>query len=185
MGDRLAKLIPAELDDAQRVLYDAITGGPRASGTQHFPLTDANGGLEGPFNAMLLSPAVGGPLQALGAALRYHSNLPDDMREIAILVVAQVWDCEFERYAHEAIARSIGLDEPVLAALREGRFTDLDPADRRLVATTTAALAGPGDLDDQQFAAARDLLGPPGLFDLTTLVGYYATLALQLRVLRA
>jgi 4-carboxymuconolactone decarboxylase len=183
-NDRVARLLPAELDGAQRALYDVITGGPRARGAQHFALTDAAGGLVGPFNAMLLSPAVGGPLQALGAALRYSSGLDDETREIAVLVVAQVWDSAFERHAHEAIARAAGLGEPVLAAVREGRFADLPTASQRLVAATTAALAGPGDLDDEQYAAACDLLGADGLFELMTLVGYYATLALQLRVLR-
>src|SRR5580698_7913173 len=99
---RLAKLSPAELDEQQRALYDAIATGPRASGPRHFALTDADGGLEGPFNAMLLSPPVGSALQALGAAVRYGSGFDNRDREIAILVVAHAWNCAFEVYAHEA-----------------------------------------------------------------------------------
>jgi 4-carboxymuconolactone decarboxylase len=41
-----------------------------------------------------------------------------------------------------------------------------------------------GDLDDAEYAEAAAELGPDGLFELLTLVGYYATLALQLRVFR-
>jgi 4-carboxymuconolactone decarboxylase len=41
-----------------------------------------------------------------------------------------------------------------------------------------------GDLDDAQYAGAVAQLGEAGVFELTTLVGYYATLALQLRVFR-
>ena len=53
-----------------------------------------------------------------------------------------------------------------------------------VVARTTAALAARGDLDDAEYLAAAAELGPDGLFELLTLVGYYATLALQLRVFR-
>jgi 4-carboxymuconolactone decarboxylase len=136
-GARIPKLPPAELDDEQRALYDAIAGGRRAQGRQLFRLSDADGCLEGPFNAFLLQPRLGSALQALGAAVRYETALDDRSREIAILVVAAHWHSDFERYAHEAVARE---------------------------------------------AAAE--LGADGLFELLTLVGYYATLALQLRVFR-
>jgi 4-carboxymuconolactone decarboxylase len=46
------------------------------------------------------------------------------------------------------------------------------------------ALVQDGDLDDGQYAEAVAALGEAGVFELTTLVGYYATLALQLRVFR-
>jgi 4-carboxymuconolactone decarboxylase len=53
-----------------------------------------------------------------------------------------------------------------------------------VVARTVAALAARGDLSDAEYREAVDHLGTPGLFELLTLVGYYATLALQLRVFR-
>jgi hypothetical protein len=53
-----------------------------------------------------------------------------------------------------------------------------------VVARTAAALAAHGDLDDAEYCEAAAELGPDGLFELLTLVGYYATLALQLRVFR-
>ena len=52
-----------------------------------------------------------------------------------------------------------------------------------MVARTAAALAARGDLDDAEYREAGQL-GADGLFELLTLVGYYATLALQLRVFR-
>ncbi len=178
---RLAKLSPTELDEQQRALYDAIASGPRARGPQLFALTDADGGLEGPFNAMLLSPPVGGALQALGSAVRYGSGFANRDREIAILVVAHAWNCEFEVYAHEAVGRAAGLSDGELAALRTAEYEQL-PEHDRLIASTSAALAVRSELSDAEFSAARDALGLRLLFELTTLVGYYATLALQLRV---
>ena len=204
-GARLPKLAPSALDDEQRALYDAITGGRRAQGPQVFRLADPEGRLEGPFNAFLLQPRLGSALQALGSSVRYDTGLGDRCREIAILVVAAHWRSDFEWYAHEAVARSVGLTDAELAAVREGRYTKPAGAgDGRytepdavqdgsraalagreaLVARTVAALLTRGDLEDAEYREAVEHLGPAGLFELLTLVGYYATLALQLRVFR-
>jgi 4-carboxymuconolactone decarboxylase len=168
----------------QRALYNEIAGGPRAAGPQAFALLDLDGQLAGPFNAMLLSPHLGGALQALGSAVRYQTALSGRGRELAILAVAYAWDSDFERYAHEAVGRSAGLTDDDLAAVREARFSALADPGERAVAATAHALASRGDLDDAEYAAAREALGEPLLFELSTLVGYYATLALQLRIFR-
>ncbi len=184
MTARIAKLLPAELSLEQRATYDAIAGGRRAGGPQLFRLTDDQGGLEGPFNAFLLQPRLGEALQAVGSAVRYETALSDRAREIAILVVARQWDSAFEWYAHEAVGRHVGLTDDELAAIRELRW-DAFAGDEQVVARATHLLAAAGgDLDDAAYAAAVAALGADGLFELLTLVGYYATLALQLRVFR-
>jgi 4-carboxymuconolactone decarboxylase len=206
-GARIPKLAPSALDTEQRSLYDAIAGGRRAQGPQLFRLTDEAGRLEGPFNAFLLQPRLGAALQALGASVRYDTGLDDRCREIAILTVAAHWRSDFEWYAHEAVARAAGLTTPELAAIRaapapdasdlDGRSADATAPDatapdapatlsglEAVVARTTTALLTRGDLTDPEYRTATDHLGPDGLFELLTLVGYYATLALQLRVFR-
>lgn len=183
-GPRLAKLEPGALSAEQRELYASITGGPRARGPRAFALTDEQGRLEGPFNAMLLSPATGTALQELGSAVRYRTAFSDREREIAILVVARHWDSGFERYAHEAVGRVAGLTEQELAALRAAEYDIFEAESERCVAESAHALAAAGDLDDAAHGRCRRLFGDEGLFELTTLVGYYATLALQLRVFR-
>ena len=185
---RLDALVPEELDDEQLALYRAITDGPRGAGPQRFRLVDADGALAGPFNAFLLRPVLGDRLQALGASIRYSTSLSDRDREISILVVAAQWRSEFEQHAHEAIGRAVGLTEPEIAAIRQGPAADTatnwpDPADLMIV-RVVRALAAAGDLDDETYEAAVDRVGEAGLFELLTVVGYYATLALQLRVFR-
>ncbi|GAA3659825.1 carboxymuconolactone decarboxylase family protein [Nonomuraea antimicrobica] len=172
---RLRRTPPHDLDPEARALYDEITSGPRG----RF-MVDAAGGLTGPFNAMLLSPPVGHPLQELGAAVRYRSSLTDRARELAILVVAGHHDSAFERAAHEPIARDLGFTDDQLQALRDGTPPHLDDPAEAAVHAVTRALVTEGDLGDDEYA----LLGERALFELTTLVGYYATLALQLRVFR-
>jgi 4-carboxymuconolactone decarboxylase len=178
---RLRGLRPEQLTDAQKALYDRITGGPRAAGPRLFPLADAEGRLAGPFGAMLLTPAIGEALQELGSAVRYRGALPDRSREIAILVVAHHWRSAFEVQAHEAVGRAAGLDDEEIAALRDERHDELP---ERLVADTAYALAARGDLDDAEYVRAVEAIGEDGLFELSTLVGYYATLALQMRIFR-
>ena len=180
---RIPKLEPSALDDDQRSLYDAIAGGRRAQGPQLFQLADSQGRLEGPFNAFLLQPRLGSALQALGSSVRYDTALDDRCREIAILVVAAHWRSDFEWYAHEAVARSVGLYDRELAAIQEGRHSALTGREA-VVARTVAALVTRGDLDDAQYREAVSQVGTAGVFELLTLVGYYATLALQLRVFR-
>ena len=182
-GPRIPKLDPSALDDDQRSLYDAIAGGRRAQGPQLFRLADSAGRLEGPFNAFLLQPRLGSALQALGSSVRYDTGLDDRCREIAILVVAAHWRSAFEWYAHEAVGRSAGLGDAELAAVRDGRHAALAGREA-VVARTVAALVTRGDLDDAEYREAVDHVGRAGLFELLTLVGYYATLALQLRVFR-
>ena len=182
-GARIPKLPPSALDDEQRSLYDAIAGGRRAQGRQLFRLADEEGRLEGPFNAFLLQPRLGSALQALGSSVRYDTGLDDRCREIAILVVAAHWRSDFEWYAHEAVGRAAGLDDAALAAVRDGRHAALAGREAG-VARTAAALLERGDLDDAQSREAVGQIGTEGLFELLTLVGYYATLALQLRVFR-
>jgi 4-carboxymuconolactone decarboxylase len=182
MTERVRRLLPATLSGEQRDLYDAITGGPRSQGPQHFPLTRADGSLRGPFNAFLLAPELGGALQTLGAAIRYRGSLSDRAREIAILLVATHWDSAFEREAHEAVGAAAGLTAQELEALRISDTT-VFAGDEALVATLTSRLLE-GDLDDVSWEEASVSLGPAAVFELTVLVGYYASLALQLRVFR-
>jgi len=182
MTPRLRPLTPAELDPAQRALYNAITGGPRAQGPQHFALTAGDGSLRGPFDALLRSPAVGAAQQELGAAIRYRTGLTDRMRELAILLVAARWNSAFERESHEAIARAIGFSETELAGIRAQSIASFS-GDEQKVARVVVELLD-GDLEDELWDAASAALGIDGVFELTALVGYYSTLALQLRAFR-
>ncbi|MEU5702936.1 carboxymuconolactone decarboxylase family protein [Streptomyces aurantiacus] len=182
---RLPLLHPDLLSADQRLLYGEITGGPRADGPQLFALTDTEGHLNGPFNAMLFSPRLGRGLQGLGAAIRYRTDLSPRVRETAILVVAAVRDSDFERYAHEPLGRAAGLTEDDVRALREGSDPGFTDPFERAAWSAARVLAAPSDpLDDDWYAAARAALGETALFELSTLVGYYATLALQLRLFR-
>lgn len=180
---RIPKLRPDELDDAQQGVYQEIAGGARAKGPRLFALTDDAGGLEGPFNAMLLNPELGGPLQRLGGALRFSGTLTDRSRELVILLVAAWWDSSFERHAHEAVGAHVGLSAAEMAAVAQGTIPDslTDPEEVAALRATRLMLDN-RTLGEDEYTELSEILGAQRLFEVTTLVGYYGTLALQMHV---
>ena len=179
---RLPLLRPDQLDEAQAALRETIAGGRRAQGPQHFRLTDDDGALTGPFNALLHAPAVGTGVSGLGEAIRYGSTLSARVRELAILTGAAAWGADFERYAHEPIARAVGIDEGVITALRERRQPDLPDAAEAAAYRFCRAVVDEGTVPDDLFRATVDVLGLTQVVELTILVGYYRLLATVLEV---
>ena len=180
---RLEPIPPADLDPEQRSLYATITEGPRAQGPKHFDLTREDGSLLGPFNALLLSPRLGSALQELGAAVRYRTSLSARTREIAILTVAAHWDSAFELSAHESVGLAVGLSAQEISDIRAARVPALADPHEQACANLVRLLVE-GDVDDEAWATWAPVVGDGTIFELTTLVGYYATVALQMRVFR-
>jgi len=182
---RLAVLSSDEMTSEQKDLYRDILSGPRGQGPRAVPLASGAGGLAGPFNAMLYAPPVGHALQELGAAIRFRTELAARVREMAILMVAQVWDSAYERASHEPIGREAGLTDEEIEALRGGADPGFPDKQEQAAYSVVRALTGvAADLDDDEYEAAVAVLGERALVELSTLVGYYATLALQMRIFR-
>jgi 4-carboxymuconolactone decarboxylase len=137
---------------------------------------------------MLYAPPVGHALQELGAAIRFRTELAPRIREMAILVVAQAWDSAYERASHEPIGREAGLTDEEIEALRGGADPGFADKQEQAAYAVVRALTGldpnTADLDDEQYDTAVAALGERALVELSTLVGYYATLALQMRIFR-
>jgi 4-carboxymuconolactone decarboxylase len=181
---RLDLIAPADLAPAQRALYDAITGGPRASQAGTVPIADEAGRLLGPFAIMLLSPEVGNAMQQVGAKIRFGTALSGRERELAILTVAGALDSEFERLAHVPAARSLGLTQAQIDAALAGRTADDLSADEAMVARLALVMTVDRTLGDRDYSDATAALGQERLAELTWLVGYYSALALSLAVFR-
>ena len=181
---RLDLIPPADLAPAQRVLYDVITGGPRASQAGTVPITDVDGRLLGPFAVMLLSPEVGNAMQQVGARIRFGTALTGREREIAILSVAGVLRSDFEALAHEPAARALGLSQEQIDAVLAGQTPRDLPADEATVGRLARSMTDDRTLSDQDYADGIAVLGRERLAELTWLVGYYSALALALAVFR-
>ena len=185
---RLAHLRPDELTAAQQQFYDTISQGPRRVAhpglVSPVGIVDDEGRLQGPFNAMLFHPGVGMALQELGRVLRFAGELPPRAREIAILIVAASERSEFEWAAHAAIGAHLGLKATEIDALARADVVEFEDHVEAVVARATRALVETGDLDDEIYGASEAALGASGLLELSTLVGFYRALALQMRMFR-
>lgn len=168
---RFPAIVPEEMTEAQRALVAEIAGGPR-------------GGVRGPFIALLHNPALAHRVQALGEHLRFNTGLPQALVELAVLVTARRWTCQYEWVAHERIARKEGLSDHIIAAIAEGRRPDPLMAEEALVFDIAHAAHASGDLPDALFAAAEARFGRHAILDLLALCGYYALLAMVLNTAR-
>ncbi|MEQ3550047.1 carboxymuconolactone decarboxylase family protein [Pseudonocardia nematodicida] len=173
---RLPRLTPGDLDEDQRRVYDAVTGGERARIPGRVPLTGDDGALNGPFGVMLLAPGVGDALQQLGSRIRFGTALDGRVREAAILQVARTLDSSFEWYAHVPAARAAGLTEAEISRIADGGLVGASEAETAAADFCRVLLASPG-VTDAEFAAVRRHLDDRQVTELTALVGYYRLLA--------
>lgn len=109
---RLPEISVDQLNSEQRDVFDAINSGPRREQMRAL-------GLGGPFGVWVRAPALGGPTQALGAAVRYQASLPDAVREVAICTVGHFHRARFEFSAHREIAIGCGVDAAAWTALQQ------------------------------------------------------------------
>ncbi len=177
---RLTMLTPAQMNSNQLELYEVLT---KNAGTD-VELVNPDGSMVGPFNMMVHEPRLGRAMQTLGGIILFRGSLTARAREIAILCVAAHQQSEFERSAHEAIGRSAGLSDAEMAAIAARQPLTLSDPTEACVHKVSRALLEDGDLDDAAYAEAVAILGEAGMIEVSTVIGYYSLVALQLRLFR-
>ena len=179
--NRRFKLIPVEkLTTEQRVVYDAIRGGPRAKLAN--TSASAPGPLGGPFNAMLRSPGIGNIVQALGGEIRFKSSLSNKLNEFAIMVTARYWTANYEWHAHCKLALEAGLDPAKAKDLAENRRPANMDEDEAIVYDFSRELHEKKSVSDENFKRVVDRFGERGVFDLIAVNGYYSLVSMILNV---
>ena len=163
-----------ELGPEGQQLWDSIV-----SGRGNAVLT-ADGGLAGPFNALVTAPDAGRRLSALGATLRFGTSIERRLSEIAIITVGARWQAEFEWWAHAPMAREHGVAGPVVDAIGRGEDPPFEADDERAVYTVARQLSAAGRVDQEAYYAAHRLLGDAGMVELVSLCGYYTLISFLL-----
>ncbi|MDA9008489.1 carboxymuconolactone decarboxylase family protein [Alphaproteobacteria bacterium] len=166
---RLSPLDKDQLDAAQRTVFDKILYGPR-------------GKVGGPFPALLQVPAAADLMQELGAWLRFDSNLPADIREIAILVASIHWRCEIEWEAHKAIALQEGVDSELIEAIASDTIPVEASKKERVAVNFCRELQRDKFVSDATYASAVEYFGLDCTVELVVLIGYFTSLAMILNV---
>jgi 4-carboxymuconolactone decarboxylase len=176
MSGRLPAVTPADLDGAQRDLYDSLLA-------NEIPLFDkagvevvaADGGLLGPFNPLLLNPVLGAAQLDVFRADKTSSSLSRRVHEIVILTVGAVWGSEYELYAHGIVGRLAGLPADVIQALVSGRRPELEDVQEASAYEFARQLVHEHRIDSETYARAAEAFGPKGLADIVMLIGLYLT----------
>jgi 4-carboxymuconolactone decarboxylase len=182
MSKRFTSPAPDEMTEEQVALYKLFATGKRAQPGTPFSLVDETGRLQGPPAAWILAPAVGRALEQLGGAVRYERTLPPRASEIAILLVAHHYRSPFELHAHTRAGAAAGLSPEDLDVLAAGQPPVLATEPEQVIYAVTRRLLAAAALDDEEYAQAVSVLGQGGLLELTTLIGWYSMLAIQLSV---
>ena len=177
---RLPPIPPAELTEAQRPLFDAMTAGVAAK-YQTFTTVREDGALLGPWNAWLHDPDIGTAYWGVTQALTAAKRIPDPARQVAILVVGAHFRAAYEIYAHGAVAASAhGMSTRRIATLAAGeRPEDLDD-DEAIAHDVAKALLRGGVLADPLYAQALVRFGQAGTNELIYLVGHYCFVSMTL-----
>ena len=169
---RLSKLNRDDLTADQRAVLDAIQSGPRKS--KHGAI-----GLVGPFGVWVRAPRVGLATQALGAAARFDSRLPENVKEVAICTVGAFYRAKFEFAAHRELALAAGVDSGEIEKLRVGDLPAFRGAEDLSYRVATSLL-NLHRLDSNTYTGALGQFGEEGLIELVTIIGYYCMVALTL-----
>jgi len=166
---RLTPLDDATMSAEQRRVLDAILSGPR-------------GNLDGPFLAWVHSPELADHAQRLGAFCRYHTQLELRLSELAILLTAAWWQSQAEWQIHEPIARSSGLSDEVIEALRTQQLPVFSREDEAAVYHLGEELYRTRRVSTARYAEAVRVFGEAAVVELVGVFGYYALVAMTLNV---
>ncbi|KUI34984.1 carboxymuconolactone decarboxylase [Mycobacterium sp. IS-1590] len=109
--------------------------------------------------------------------LLYGSTLPPRLRELAVLRVAHLTNCEYEWRHHVEMGRAEGLTDEVIAAVQHGQASDeLD----RAVLRAVDELQDNANVSDATWAALSEHLEERQLMDLVFTIGCYGALAMAI-----
>lgn len=176
---RLPLISPERLTAEQRPLYDDMRKGI-ASNFNAFKVESPDGALMGPWNPWLHEPRMGKAIWDLTLAMTAEASLPDNVRQIAILVVGARFDAAYELYAHIAVAEREGMPLQRLATL----VADVKPAglsaEESVAYDFAYALVRGGVLPEPVYRLGVQTFGQHGTNELIYLVGLYSLVSTTL-----
>jgi 4-carboxymuconolactone decarboxylase len=168
-GGRFAPLTFDKMTPEQKSMTNNLLSGERKTA-------------DGPFNVLLRSPEMGDATQKLGAQLRFHSSLPDKLRELAIITTGRYWTAQYEWYAHKRLALQVGVSQATVDAIAAGKRPTSMSTDEEIVYNFVTELLNTKQVSDGTFAVAKNKLGERGVVDMIGLVGYYNLVSMLLNV---
>ena len=136
----------------------------------------------GPFSTMLPSPELMLRASALGEYLRYRTELPPRLSELAILITARIWNQPVEWQIHHPIALQAGVSPQTIDAICNGGTPEGLTTEEQALYDFCTQLHRTRKVDDATYAAALAAFGEKGVLDLAGICGYYTLLAMAMNV---
>jgi 4-carboxymuconolactone decarboxylase len=170
-GHRFAPLTWDTMNPEQLAMVESVMAGKRAS-------------MQGPYNVLMRSPALGNLAQQFGEHTRFNSSLPLALNELVILLVARMWTSQFVWWAHKSIALDAGLDAALVDAIAAGSQPNLQalPANLAAVYCFAQELLEKKRVCDATYAALVAQYGERGVVDVMGTISYYTLVSMCLNV---
>lgn len=151
------------------------------AGLDLFPLIDLgddSSSSERPADYLMTRSDVATLTASLGEALRGGSQLPRELIELAVLVVAVRRRSQLGVMVHLRLATAAGIDPTVTSALIAGSMPEGMDTRQELTVRVVDALISHGRIAKALYNDARALLGDCALAELVALVGYHTMMAM-------
>jgi 4-carboxymuconolactone decarboxylase len=181
LGGRVELIEPSQMTPDQKELYDSTMkrAVPWAQ-SSGFIAALPNGRVVGPFNLALQSPQIGTAFAKLQRTEEKMTTLTPRVRQVVILTIGALWGCDYERYAHRAVAHKLGMTRAAIDALAEGAEPIGLKEEELLASQVTKRIATDHKLPDALFRKAQETFGNRGIVDLLVLAGCYVTVCSML-----
>jgi 4-carboxymuconolactone decarboxylase len=116
----------------------------------------------------------------LGEVMRFNTQFPAELSEIAILVTARHWTSHYEWFAHKRLALKGGMDPDIIDAIRDRRTPKFgDPTGQMIYDIAKSLHEGHG-VSKSLYDAAVKLVGERGIVEIIGLCGYYTMVSMTL-----
>jgi 4-carboxymuconolactone decarboxylase len=169
--NRLPLVRRDDLDADGRKAFDAAANDPKSLV-----------GLQGPGGIRLHNPELSAIAQPVNRYLRFGAGLDPRTVELMILATARLAESRFEWSAHEPVARSLGVSDAVIDAIRLQAPLDGVPPDDALVIRLVRESVADHRVTPETFAAAHARFGSAALVSYVSLIGHYLATAVLLTV---
>jgi 4-carboxymuconolactone decarboxylase len=138
------------------------------------------GRIPGPYRFTLHCPEITELMHPFGEILRMRSSFPLRLSELAIIVTARMWDCDYVFQAHAKNGVDNGLPQSVVDALARNERPKFEKEDEEAIYDYLTELFEKHAISEKTHAHAKKLFGVPGIVELTALSGYYGMVSMTL-----
>lgn len=158
-----------KLTDEQEIVVDKILSGPRGKVAK-----------SGPFAVWLNNPGLALNAQILGQYCRDENSLSTRLTEFAIIIIARIWDADYQWQSHVGHAQKAGLAQSIIDALAKDEEPVFEIQEEAIVYRVARDLNLNRKISDDLYQKAVEVLGNDRLIDLIGVLGFYTLTAMTI-----